>query len=407
MASNSNGLPPGGGNVTQDQLLTMFREMMQQFAQPAKRELPPLNKIVREEDFPVWRRTLTYNLNQSNLTKYINSDVPQPAADRPDELRTWQEERKTVDNYLRAHMGDTKILRKLEDMGWDPEVINPKSTFDFLVKYFEGTSSDSFAMLNKEFVNIDRAKFASMDAFQSRISYLRHRLKATGSPWSLMGDPAYLWMVLKGIQNANSELYTRAVIGMENNTLTWNGLMEELQKISVAEKTQATLAQVKIDGNPRKSKDNNTPKDNNYGKSGGNVKPKDNPNAFASDSDKERKPCVVCDHMITEDYHHCPGNCGNHIPKKLSATECWWCHPEKARNSWPHKTIALQKKLERQLASTTGPLHQQSGLQNPSTSQPPEAARPALKRVMFQTNLANLSIDRTMLSSFQAGPRRH
>lgn len=223
MASNSN------DGVSRDDMLTMFREMMQQFA-PTKRELPSLSKIAREEDFPVWRRTLTYNLNQSNLTKYITSDVPQPAPEQPQELRTWEEERKTVDNYLRAHIGDSKILRKLEDMGWDPEVINPKSTFDFLVKYFEGTSSDSFAMLNKEFSNIDRVKFASMDAFQSRVSYLRHRLKATGSPWAQLGDSAYQWMVLKGIQDANTDLYNRAVIGMENNTLTWNSLMEELQK---------------------------------------------------------------------------------------------------------------------------------------------------------------------------------
>lgn len=393
MASNSN------DGVSRDDMLTMFREMMQQFA-PTKRELPSLSKIAREEDFPVWRRTLTYNLNQSNLTKYITSDVPQPAPEQPQELRTWEEERKTVDNYLRAHIGDSKILRKLEDMGWDPEVINPKSTFDFLVKYFEGTSSDSFAMLNKEFSNIDRVKFASMDAFQSRVSYLRHRLKATGSPWAQLGDSAYQWMVLKGIQDANTDLYNRAVIGMENNTLTWNSLMEELQKIAVAEKTQAAFAQIKIDGNPtKKSKDNNTPKDNNNGKTGGNNKQK------VPFSEKEKKPCETCKQMISTDYQHCPGGCGNHIPKKVSSDDCFWCHPEKAYEGWSSKTLALQKKLERQKSSTTGPLHQQSGLQNPSTSQPP-APKSALKNVMFQTSLANLLLPEVVASSFQEGPRR-
>jgi len=111
-------------------------------------------------------------------------------------------------------------------MSWNPEFIDPKSTCDFLTKFFEGTSSDSFALINREFATLDRSKFASMEAFQTRVSYLCNRLKTPSSLWAALTDTAYIWMALKGIQTSYPELYSRIVVDVENKTLTWNGLME-------------------------------------------------------------------------------------------------------------------------------------------------------------------------------------
>lgn len=403
MASNSN-----DNSISQGDLLTALRELLASQAQaqeqlradfqrelraqnPIKRVIPSIKKISKEEDFPVWRDNLIYTLNQFNLARYIQQDVPQPPDDQPAALTVWQEDRIDVDNYLRAHIGDNKIERNLESMGWDAKVANPKSTFDFLTKYFEGASSDTYAVLNEEFSTINRSKFASMDAFQSRVGYLRNRLKSPGSPWVATGDAAYIWMALRGIRSAYADLYARAVANIEKNELTWNGLMEEFQKITVSEKTQSGFTQIKVD---TKKKDGDSNKKGSNNKSTSNNKEKD----------EERVPCSVCRELITPGWKHC-GDCGYHRPARVPI--CWWCDPEKAPNTWPNKSVALIKKAERHLASTTGPLHQQSGLQNPTTAKAPVPTNPATKKVMFQTNLANLSINKGTMSSFQEGPQRN
>lgn len=394
----------GSGNpLTQGDLLAALRELMaEQRAQNSiKRVIPSIKKISKEEDFPVWRQNLIYTLNQFNLARYIQQDVPQPPDDQPAALKVWQDDRIDVDNYLRAHIGDNKIERHLESMGWDATVANPKSTYDFLTKYFEGASADTYALLNEEFSTITRTKYASMEAFQSRVGYLRNRLKSPGSPWSGTRDAAFLWMALRGIRTAYADLYARAVANIEKNELTWNGLMEEFQKVTVSEKTQAALSQVKIDTKKKEGGGSgDAGKVNNSGKTKGSNNHKSN----AKEKDEDRVPCPTCDQLITAGWKHC-GGCGHHHPPHCKT--CFWCNPEKAPDSWPNKSLAIIKKAERQLASTTGPLHQQSGLQNPSTSQAPEAAKPALKKVMFQTNLANLFVDEAEQSSFQEGPRRN
>jgi len=360
---------------------------MRELRPPTRREIPSINKISKEEDFPAWREHFLYTMAQFGLTKYVDSDVSEP--DNPAAHATWQEDRTAVDNYIRNHIGDNKILRRLEDMGWTPRVVDPKSTYDFLAKYFEGTSSDSFALLNREFANIDRSKFASMEAFQSRVGHLRTRLNTPSSPWAALTDTAYVWMALKGIENYYPDLYNRMVVSVENKTLTWNGLMEEFQKITVAEKGQPALSQIKVDNNKRGNKpkdpDNNNKVDN-----------KDN---TKSGGDK-RNRCVTCHQGISKGWKHCDA-CGHHRPP--ISTTCWWCHPESAPDSWVNKAVAIQKNNERSMTSTTGPFHQQSGVQNPATT---PASTPSTKRVMFQTNMANLPVSEEM-TSFCKGPCRH
>jgi len=83
--------------VSYTELLTMFCEMMQQLRLPIRREIPSINKISKEEDFPVWQGNLIYMLNQFDLTKFINSNVPEPAETAA--CVTWAEDRTAVDNY--------------------------------------------------------------------------------------------------------------------------------------------------------------------------------------------------------------------------------------------------------------------------------------------------------------------
>jgi len=170
-----------------------------------------IEKIKRQEDFPVWRDKLVRVLKRYNLDKYVLTDVPQPESHI--ELKQWLDDRADVDDYLQAAVGDLKIWTILKGMGWNSTDLDLKKTFDKLTQYFERGSVDGNATLNQELATIRRDKFASMEAFQARINYLKNRLQAEGSAFR-MPDKGYIWMTLKGIAYEYPDLYNRCSIAM-------------------------------------------------------------------------------------------------------------------------------------------------------------------------------------------------
>ncbi|KAL2138075.1 hypothetical protein VTI28DRAFT_7501 [Corynascus sepedonium] len=81
------------------------------------------------------------------------------------ELGEWLEERADVDDYIQAAVRDLKVWKRLEGLGWDTFDIDPKKTFDKLTQYFEDDTLNSQSKMIREFSNIRRDMFASIDAF--------------------------------------------------------------------------------------------------------------------------------------------------------------------------------------------------------------------------------------------------
>jgi hypothetical protein len=216
-----------------------------------------------------------------------------------------------------------------------------------------------------------------MGAYQIRVNYLKERLQAEGSIFKTSSDAAWTWLALRGIADAYPELYNRLVVVIESKEgLAWNKLIEEFQRIDTSERQQPSMTNVTIASNKAKADDT---KDD---------KPDHN----------TKKQCDVCNQMISGHVKHCKG-CGIHIWRK--SKECWWCHPDKASDKWKHKEKAIQLKEERQ-RSTTGPLYQQSGVANPSTSKNPPMLEDKnnTKSILFTSNMTSLSMD----PDFRRGP---
>ena len=69
--------------ATDSVMVALFQQFLQNqtqstAAQASKRQLPVIEKIKRQEDFPVWRDKLVRVLKRHNLDKYVLTDVPQP-----------------------------------------------------------------------------------------------------------------------------------------------------------------------------------------------------------------------------------------------------------------------------------------------------------------------------------------
>ncbi|KAL2192535.1 hypothetical protein P885DRAFT_27796 [Corynascus similis CBS 632.67] len=375
-------MPTGTLGPTEETVTTVVQQVLA--AQAGKRQLPFIEKIRDREDFPTWRNRLIRALKRQKLDKYILTDVPRP--EDPIEEQQWLEERADVDDYIQAAVGDLKVWKRLEGLGWDAFDIDPKKTFDKLTQYFEDDTLNSQSKMMREFSNIRRDMFASMDAFQERINYLKNRLQANGSLFKLP-DEAYILLTLDGIAHEYPDLHHRCIISLENKTLTWSILMRELQRIATSESANPALTTVQIDGKDDRTKANNN-----------STTPTNTGNKKAP----YRGTCSICKKTISQKQKHCKG-CDSHILK--SVDECWWCDPEKAPDMWKHKEAARLKKAERQ-RSTTAPLYQQSGVANASTSKSPAentANSDNSKSVLFTTSLLRLP---TNMPSFQKGPQR-
>ncbi|KAK4096005.1 hypothetical protein N658DRAFT_502080 [Parathielavia hyrcaniae] len=339
-----------------------------------QRKIPQVPKLTKAEDYPMWKDKVTRALNRFNLDRYILQDVPRP--EDPEAGQAWLTDRSDVDDFLQGSVHDNKIWLNLKGMGWRSSANNPKDTFDKLSQYFEKGASDNLANLLIELANIRRSSFDKMESFTLRLNYLRERLESTEFQ---QRNTAYVWLALKGIQREYSDLYNRMVAGMDAGTVTWESLMAELRQIAVAETTQPAMTTVTVD---KKKKD---------GKSADNNK--DTSKDLANDGDNgnkrgERVDCTVCGKGITKGWKHCNG-CGQHT----KGGPCWWCKPEDAPDSWGKKSIAIEKKRQREAdqTSTTALLHQQSGVANPSNVDNQRDIRkktePKPANLFFSTNM--------------------
>ncbi|KAK4243606.1 hypothetical protein C7999DRAFT_36047 [Corynascus novoguineensis] len=355
-------VPTGTSDATETAAVALLQRLLA--SQPSKRQLPLIEKIVHPEDFSVWRDKLLRVLQRHNLDRYVLTDVPQP--ENYIERQQWLEDRADVEDYLQATRASD---------------LNPKSTFDKLTQYFEEDTLDSQGSMMHELATIRRATFASMDAFQERVSYLRDRLQPEGTPFRLP-DEGYMLMTLRGISHEYPDLHHRCMASLENKTLTWTALMREFQRIATTENARPALTTVQIDRKDDRS----------------------SANTITTNTSKRKTPyrgtCGICKKSIYRDHKHYK-RCDSHILK--SVDDCWWCDPEKAPDTWQNKEAARLKKAERQ-RSTTAPLYQQSGVANAPTSKSPNPAKTDYpKSVLYTTSLLRLPTD---MPSFQEGSQR-
>jgi len=370
----------------------LFQQFLAQLGTVAgsgkERKIPLVDKLVRQEDYPGWRSKTIRALARYDLDKYILEDVPKPTDEEA--LRQWRFDRADVDDYIRALVPDYEVWAELTGMGWKDAESDPKKTFDYLTQYFErGSPRSNYEML-REFVTIRREAFDKCESFQRRMNYLRQRLDTTTFKQS---DQSYTWFALQGIAKEYPDLYNRSVVKIQDGNLTWSDLMVELRQLALDERTRPAMTTIKINNAKTDNKSTSTATTTST-------------STTVEGKSKKWATCATCNKRTYKNHLvHCP-TCGGHSPDGV----CWRCEPEKAPDTWSNKEYWTKRKAERQ-TSTTGPLHQQSGVGNPNnTTDYDPTTWSTLKKaddgrkVIFQTsNLALNSID---LSAFQGGPQR-
>ena len=368
-------------------LFAQFLNMMGNATAMARRSIPLVPKLVRQEDFPVWRDRVINTLARYDLDRYITNTVPEPEDEAA--KRQWRIDCADVNDYLQATVPSHAVWSTMKGMGWDSTARDPKSTFDLLTQYFEKGSASSNYDLLRELVNITRGSFDRMESFQERINYLRQRLES--SPLKQQKD-AYLWCALKAVEKDYTDLYNRSVVKMQAGTLEWGDLMAEFRQLAVTEASQPAMVTIKSDGTAATTTTSNERRQDH--------------------TDSDGITCATCNKKAPKSYtHHCD-TCGWHNKGPV----CWHCNPEQAPDTWQHKSLWVKRKAEREataetaVPSTTGPLHQQSGVANPNNTTDREkktiSGTGNDRRVIFQTSNMALAMVPMELPDFRGGPQR-
>ncbi|KAK4107596.1 hypothetical protein N656DRAFT_503510 [Canariomyces notabilis] len=124
---------------------TLFAQLQQQQNQNSPpqagsnvRQIPMIRNLDRAEDLESWREELVQMLKRYGLAKYIESELPQPEDHTA--RRQWLRDRLDVDAYIQTTVPNEEIWNSLRERGWSAADMNPKRTFDFVVRYFHEVS---------------------------------------------------------------------------------------------------------------------------------------------------------------------------------------------------------------------------------------------------------------------------
>ncbi|EAQ83033.1 hypothetical protein CHGG_10851 [Chaetomium globosum CBS 148.51] len=357
-------------------------------------------ELKKKEDFLTWRDKLLTSLKSAGLEAHILTGVPEPADD--DEKRQWRYDRIDVDNLIQSTIADINVWTLLRGQGWKVTDQDPKSTFDHLTQHFDKYTHKATYDIAREFFNIRRGDYDKFTTFQIRLNYLYQRINETDYK---MQESAATLNAIQAISDAYPDLYTRSMTNLRNNKLSWADLMLEFNELASQEATQPALSNVKYgkDKTKRAEGDATSSSSNTRSTSMTN---KNNERQNSWKSKNQRVDCKECDKDIYTGQEHC-GGCGFHYPK---ASICWWCNPEQAPENWPKRDSALKAKATKTSSSTstsltksssassstTGPLHQQSGVANQS--------RPM--NLLFTSNHPDMNM-MNMAPHFWGGPWRN
>ncbi|KAK3902929.1 hypothetical protein C8A05DRAFT_15089, partial [Staphylotrichum tortipilum] len=264
-------------------------------ATTGQRRIPMIDKLTKQEEFPIWRDKLIRTLRRLDLDDYILKEVPEPEG--VVDKAQWNNNRADIEDYLQAVIPGHKIWSILKGMGWDSEVTDPKKTFDKITQYFEKGSADSNVKMMQELAAIRRGNFDKMDSFQLRVNYLRERINKSEFK---MEEKAYTWLALKGIMTEYPQLYSRMVTNIQNDNLSWGDLMAKLQELAVVESAQPAMTNIKGNKAPNGNTNNNNNNNNNN-------KPQQ-----SKTNDKPRETCNTCQKSVYKGAKHCVP-CGRHF----------------------------------------------------------------------------------------------
>jgi hypothetical protein len=147
---------------------------------------PPI--LIGEENLEEWKAAIHNHFEWYDILQYLTSTIAEPssAAGR----RTWRQDRLKGKIIIHSTLTNKTVRDKLKNSGWNPvEHSDPKAIYDLVLRIIPSTSEEALSSLYLEFTSLNRSKYDSLSAFQTRVTYLKSRLEALRLPTTEKGEP--------------------------------------------------------------------------------------------------------------------------------------------------------------------------------------------------------------------------
>ena len=260
--------------------------------------LPKIPQLLGEENLEEWKAAIHNHFEWYDILQYLTDNVPQPADDAQAQ-KAWRQARLKGKITIHSSLNNKTVRDKLKNSGWNPvEDTDPKAIYELVLRVIPSTSEEALSSLYVEFCTLNRAKYDSLTAFQTRVTYLKGRLEALDC---LPPEKGNLIVVINALKSTYPDWHNFLMYDFENKDLTWKKLMQDMSKRANHELSEMSLVATK----PRTSKtiDDNT-----------NTTANSNPN-----SKRTRILCKDCNFRHWSDNKWCE-QCKQHEDDKWT-----WC----------------------------------------------------------------------------------
>jgi hypothetical protein len=209
--------------------------------------LPELPQLLGEENLEEWKAAIYDHFEWHGILQYLTDDVPEPPVDNIIEHKAWKRARLKGKITMCSSLTNKNVRDKLKNSGWNPiDDSDPKALYKLILQVIPSTSEEALSSLYAEFVTIDRAKYNSLAAFQTRITYLKNRLEALNC---LPPERGNVIVVIKGLKTTYPDWHNFLMYDFEKEILTWKTLMEEISKRANHELIEMSLVTTKSETN--------------------------------------------------------------------------------------------------------------------------------------------------------------
>ena len=221
---------------------------------------PPI--LLGEENLEEWKAAIHNHFEWYNIEDYLLQSINEPV--ELDERKKWKHSRLQGKIIIHSTLTNKAVRDKLKNAGWNPlNDSDPKELYELVLRIVPSTSEEALSSLYLEFSSLNRNKYDSLSAFQTRVTCLKNRLEALNC---LPPEKGNLIIVINALKTTYPDWHNFLMYDFENKELTWKKLMEDISKRATHELSQMSLlaANKTADSNSNKPlRNSNTDKSSN------------------------------------------------------------------------------------------------------------------------------------------------
>ena len=205
--------------------------------------LPKIPQLLGEENLEEWKASIHNHFEWYDILQYLTNDVPEPPATNAQAQKVWKQARLKGKITIHSTLNNKTVRDKLKNSGWNPvEDADPKAIYELVLRVIPSTSEEALSSLYVEFCTLNRAKYDSLTAFQTRVTYLKSRLEALDC---LPPEKGNLIVVINALKSTYPDWHNFLIYDFENKDLTWKKLMQDMSKRANHELSEMSLVAIK------------------------------------------------------------------------------------------------------------------------------------------------------------------